>query len=105
MSFKDVNGTEIKVGDYIYHAASYGRSAVRQERLVVVGFTPRKIRAVSPEKVKIWDRNIGDYTGAMRWQESRRIEPGSRIVVVNEAWPEAEEYLRDNYLWHLKETA
>lgn len=114
MSFKDVNGTEIKLGDYLYHAAS-AHSSAWLNRVIVIGFSPQKIRAVKPERVKKYRRDASGYVydSAGRavmdetdeWRGPTNISPGDRVVVVNDDWPLAEQYLRDNYLWHLKETA
>lgn len=115
MSFKDVNGTEIKLGDYLYHAAS-AHSSAWLSRVVVIGFSPKKMRVVEPRRVKRYQRDasgnhLRDSSGRAvmyetdEWVKHTNISPGDRVVVVNDNWPEAEEYLRDNYLWHLKETA
>jgi len=102
IEFKDVNGTEIKLGDYIYHAVSgYGNRAW-QRRLVVVGFTNTMMRVVEPERKRKYDHVQGTWEVLPGWVEPRTIRPGDRVVVVNTPWPEAEEYLRDHNMLHLR---
>ena len=92
--FKDVNGRDIKLGDYVYHAAS-ARSSAWLNRYIVVGFTNTMLRVLTPEKRKRWDRSIRGISDEELWPTPRNVKAGDKVVVVNDEWPEAEQYIRE----------
>lgn len=77
---KDMRGTEIKVGDQLVWAHSWGRSSARLARGVVVGFTKQRIKFVGAGTLSRGNRS------------HTNIAPGNTVLVVNnEVWEDIEQ--------------
>lgn len=95
--FTDFHKQPINAGDIIYKAQLWGKSA-RLERYLVVGFTPQKLRVVSCDHYRPYDRvnrRTADYE---QWRPPKTIDPRNLIVLNDHPWPDADQYRMEHGL-------